>query len=347
MFNKVVQQQFPNENSLTSFLGIFFSLTDIFTVLFGLFLFKKINEKFGVIVSLLLLPLFVGLSITFVYFANIINLAWFGIIFAGVVIARLLDESIRSSINDQVILLLFQPLKTHIKYWAQNKIETWVTPLSTGLIGIIVLCYSELYPLTISSLSFKIILFCVVSGVVLIFVKEKFIDALKISMKEHNIMHLDFSLIDKTTLNFLKNMLKSKNETEIIFALTIFEKQGKEIFVHKLKSTLNRGDKNLHKYTLEKIIEYQIKNFKTYIFNVLETISDPDIKSLAIIDLGVLETEKSELILLDYFHQKDPVTFKSAMIGLLRFNSQRNLDAMQCLIELVRSVTDADRKLAA
>lgn len=347
LFNNVAKLRYPNEEALTSFLGVFFSLCDFLILLIGLVLYKKLNEKAGIIVSLLLLPLIVASLTTSVLFFNILLPNFFTVIFVIVVLMRLLDESLRASVYEQVIFLLFQPLKSDTKIWAQAKVETFVVPAATGIIGVVLLLFSHFYGTSLTTLAFIVLACSTTAALLLIPIKDKFKKALKNALQKRQLMQFDLSTLDKITIEQLQGHLKSGREAEIVYVLSIFERHDTHLFLKELAKALNHPSPQLQKYALTKMIEYQSKDSFDRILTLAKQTDDTEVKSLALIGIGIQHSVESDKLLIDYLHQDDLPTVISAIIGLTKFNSESQEEGIARLNHLLQSEKAAERIAAA
>jgi len=129
---------FPEKDTLTSFLGLFFGICAIIELLIKSFLYGRIIEKYGLKLALTILPL--GLTIFFG--AGALYGTFYGntfLFFACIVMSRLFMSSFRKSISEPSFQILFQPIPPIERLELQSRIEGGPKALGNILAGVLLM----------------------------------------------------------------------------------------------------------------------------------------------------------------------------------------------------------------
>lgn len=276
LFNTTLQLNYPDEIQLTSFLGYFFSAADAVNLVLGIFFFRWLLEKGGVIISLLLTPLIVGALIIIAWILHRWGYSAVAIPFFGLIIlSRLMDEGLRVSVYEQTLTLLFQPLKPLERAFAYARVELWIVPIATGTIGCLLLVMNQFFSAHLNVLMSIIIVFCVLGIILLLPIKKQYIKSLTQALEKRRIQLIavdshqptlqSAALIALTTLDFTKN---SEFILSYLHFSAIEKIKSKKIFFELIKKLESKEINKIHYNNLIKYrgkIYFLIKNN----FNVL------------------------------------------------------------------------------
>jgi ATP/ADP translocase/HEAT repeat protein len=114
------------EEQLAGFFGLFWAVTGALSCLIQFFLTGRILERFGVLLCLLLLPL--ALMVGTVAFL-IAPILWSATLLKGS------DSTLRYTVNDATMQLLYTPVPSHFRGRAKAFIDGIIRPVSIGLSG--------------------------------------------------------------------------------------------------------------------------------------------------------------------------------------------------------------------
>ena len=184
-FWTVTEKQYPNEGQLASFLGVFEGSIMILSLLVQTFVSDKLIKMYGLLTSLLVLPViltaFTALVIFSGYYYGIDisnpSFIWF---FLFIALSSLFTRSLRDAIENPVFKLFFMPLDNKIRFDIQAKIEGMVNEFSMAIGGAIILLlgYLPFFHL----IHYSMILLLVIAGWV--FLAFKIYGSYKMHIKE-------------------------------------------------------------------------------------------------------------------------------------------------------------------
>ncbi|MBI2150502.1 MAG: hypothetical protein HYU27_07845 [Acidobacteria bacterium] len=135
-FKLIVQDAFQSKDDLTAFFGSFYAYIGFFSFLLQFLAGTRISERYGVRLTLLLLPLAL-LAGTLVLLAFPLRL-WTGVLLKGS------DGSLRYSIDKSTLELLYVPLPQYVKAEIKAVIDMVFQRFADGAGGILLLLMIQL-----------------------------------------------------------------------------------------------------------------------------------------------------------------------------------------------------------
>ena len=278
-----------DQEELTSFFGFWFSTLSVISLLIQLFLTKRIVGTFGVGKSLLWLPS--GILIGSVLLLIIPQL-WV------VVFIKIVDGSLKQSVNKAATELLSIPIPIEIKKKTKTFTDVVIDSIATGLAGLILIFFIN--GLDISSTYISLII------IVLISFWLYFIYHLR----------LEYIVAFKGFLDEKSQVKKEKNVKEEIKVTSI---------VDTVKRVLNTGNENQIVHMLQKTLEVKDERFFLPIKNLLNHQSSK-VKFLAIENLYFLRTENLCDTIGKMVYEDNQEVTTSAFRYLLKHNKNNTVD---------------------
>lgn len=267
------QIYFMTEEKITSFFGLFFAANKLVGLLVAAFVLNRLLEKIGIISTLIIAPILVGLFMIMIAVAHFYS-AGLAILLVLLIIVSQIDLIFHESINEQGLLLLYQPLKPAERSWTLSQNETMISPLATGLIGIILLVVVHFWGVNILGFAAALFIVCLLQIIILTKVKHYYLVALQNALTKHALIHPDFSRIDKENIDLLVSGVTSEHLEEAIYALDTLEKNCLETY----KVTLNRHYRRflqavhvpIYLYILTKISKYKLYQAADDIYQICQ-----------------------------------------------------------------------------
>ena len=218
-------------DAMSAFMGLFSAATGVIAAIMQLAFTGRILERFGVVFSLLLLPLTLVLGLCS---------ALGGLLqaFYAAVFTKGAENSFRYSIHDATMQILYIPVPSSVRGRAKTFIDGIVKPLAGGIAGALMVLLVG--PLHVPVTSFGIVaLALVLFWVSLIFrMRGEYVKELLATLRKRK---LDFSekrlvIDDAASVKFLRDRLSSPNEAEVGNALELCRK----VRQHDLSAELSR-----------------------------------------------------------------------------------------------------------
>ncbi len=342
-FYDQVYSSYPDKADLASFLGEFAAVVSIFTLFSQLFVAGPLISRYGLLISLLVLPVAIA--------ANTLSLAAVGavagaaaLVFWLVVLARLLFRGLRDSIDKSAFAILYQPLHTEQRMRAQTMIISVVEPVAGGLAGVILLF------LPLNALQIAYALFFILAGwiAIVILLNRGYAGVLLQALTKSRLGEVSITSIDGSSLAVLKQGLKSPYAGVVIYSLNMLEDLGHESLPHFLREALSHSDPEVRQDALQRIERLGLASLWRSVQFRVKFEASLKVRAAALRTLAALSQADQLDDIAPYLDESEPELKSGALVGLLRGGGIEGiLLAGEKLIRLVDSPQPTEREFAA
>ena len=173
-FSDIAARHYPDKNDLTAFFGFWFSTFNVLSLLFQLFLTKRIMETVGVSRALFLLPVLTLL-------VGAIMLVMPELLFVAIGL-KMTDGTLKQSVNKAAMELLVLPIPTKIKNSAKTFIDVVIDSVATGLSGILILVVIKGMQLPSYAITLLIVLFAALWILLVYRIRKEYLSAFKLKL---------------------------------------------------------------------------------------------------------------------------------------------------------------------
>ena len=273
-FKIIAVTAFPLQDDLVNFFGQYFAVTGIATIVIQLFVTSKLLSRFGILVAILILPVFLMLG-SFGFFITPI--------LATVYISKFSDQVFKFTLHNSSIQLLWIPVKNTIKTRLKPIVEGSIRAGLEGLSGVFIFIAVTVFNIPIHYLSLSIVLIAIYWINKSFPLKKLYVDALQFAIEKRqlNFEELTLDIQDQTMVNTIETALNNADESQQIFALDIIKDIPLTPWKKSLNRLLDKGHVTVKKEILnissnDDIIDDQ------RIINLIETDKELDIDAIAI-----------------------------------------------------------------
>ena len=249
-FISQVKIRFENISDLAVYIATFFVLGRFIALIFKLIFTSRVIERLGIIYSLFITPaaLFI-FCVIFLWYGNHDNYNVF--IFGAM---ALLTEVLRSTMQEPVFFILFQPLKEKLRLKGHIITKGYMLAPSLIIVGLTLLfLYNTKTPVTIL-FTIKIILFNLcIWAVIIIFIQKTYLKTLHTSIKKGTFSSDDIYITDQAVMDILLQKVKTGKKIEVIYALNLLAKADYKDLEFILLELLDYADKDVKKYALDQL----------------------------------------------------------------------------------------------
>ncbi len=205
-----------NADDLTEFLGFWVSNLSIAALLFQVLFANIIIKRFGVLATVLFLPISLLLGSVFV----LVNYGLF-----SVLTIKIGDGAFRHSINKVGTELLYLPIPTEIKKKTKAFVDMFVEKFARGLGGVLLwffFTYLGVSVVHISLMTIVVIAFWLMFAVASY---HEYVNSFRLALDKRriDIDTLAVSIKDEATINSLIASLASRNERQVVYALELLD----------------------------------------------------------------------------------------------------------------------------
>lgn len=344
MFMNVIEQQYPDEKQLASFLGVFEGSIMVLTLLIQTFINERLLSMYGMKVSLMILPvvlfLFTGLAIFFGYIFGFditsTEFIWF---FLFIALSKLFVTTLREAIENPVFKLFFMPLDSKVRFDIQTKIEGIINEFSRAIGGGLILLLGLLPFFKLIHFSWILVLVIIVWGYILFKAYNLYKVNIRLKLeRQREAAEKVEQKGKKLLITKLFTSIDSDNHNLMIFALRALAKIEPEIFDSKIESIKNDHSIDITNKVLQTMegdfsfihvaklndIEFgggenshsESDKYKT-VFDKeildLAKSSDPSERKLAAELIGAIEIEENVSLLIDLLNDTNSGVIKAAM----------------------------------
>ncbi len=235
-FKAAAKEAYPSADALAGFFGSYYAWLSIVTMFAQVWLTGRLLMGLGLTPSLLLLPLTLLAG-------SIGLLVWPGLFMATA--NRFAEASLRTSINDSGLEILYLPIPDSIKKKVKVFLDVTVERLGDGTAAFIILFYilflggSEVTLLSYFSLGLIFIWVAVV-----FVVQGGYMEALRRSLayRETSLKELQIDYAEKGTVEAVLKTLEEKDEPSVLFGLDLMEKlDPKDVVVRLPRGLLHHS----------------------------------------------------------------------------------------------------------
>jgi hypothetical protein len=278
-FYNVTIARFTDVKGLASFLSLFEATVVILGFMFGLFVTDRIQEEYGLRVSLIINPLllmiFTGAALGLGFFFGIEgeseNVVFF---FLAVAMCKLFVNSLRDALDSSVFKFYYVPIDKSIKLDAQTKLEGVVTATATMIAGglIVLLTKVEFFSVDAADGSrhlntIYITLFTLPVLAAWYFITNKMYQGYRDTLQgslQRNRASVEGHVVREFTLNsVLEKEVNSTAEEKVIYGLKLMEKLEPALFETSLLKLANSDLRKVKKFAEDKIEELGLRQEQT------------------------------------------------------------------------------------
>jgi hypothetical protein len=269
-----VKHRFEDIADLAKFIAIFFAIGRVLALVMKLGFSSRVIERLGIITCLFITP--VILFICCVLFLLLGDQTNYTLYVFGIMV--LIAEVLRSTIQEPVFFILFQPLKEQLRLKGHLISKGYMLPPSFIIVGVSLIAMHQLKGEISIALTIKILLLnLVVWAGVIFLIRKAYLKTLHNSISKGVFSSDDIYLKDTATINILLNKIQLGKKTEVIFALKLLENAEYEKVQELLIKQLQSKHKEIRMYVLDRLTNRNDLP-KQAIHDLVETEQDIDVK---------------------------------------------------------------------
>lgn len=250
-FISQVKLRSENISDLALYIAVFFGLGRLIALAFKLIFTSRVIEKLGVVPSLFVTPLALLLfCLSFFFFGDrsTYNFYAFGLM-------AMLTEVLRSTMQEPVFFILFQPLKESLRLKGHIISKGYMYPPSLIIVGLtLFLLYKYNVEFSIQiAVKVVIVNLCIWAGIIF-FIRHTYLRTIHDSIKKGTFNSDEIYISDQFTIDLLLKKVESGETLEVIYALNLLEKAGYEDLGNLLEKLLtSRKDIALKQFVIDRL----------------------------------------------------------------------------------------------
>ena len=310
-FKAAAKTAYDSQHGLAAFFGSYYAWVAIITLFSQVLLTGRFLTAFGLMPSLLLLP--VGL------FAGSLGiLVWPGLFSA--MATRMTDAVLRASVNQSSMEILYLPLSASLRKQIQTFLDVVLQRFGDGAAGLIVLFYAlfmmQSDPASLGYFSLGLIILWAIFILVL---RSGYLAALRAGLETQAITWEggDINYADKQTIEAVLQNLQKEDERALLFGLDLAENLDPEVIVPRLPLSLLQHPSGLVRGRSLKLFATSTEPEKLKeIVRLLED-ENGEVQAEAINVVCAIRKEDAIPLMRPYLENSDPRVQRSAIECLL------------------------------
>ncbi|NNC93993.1 MAG: cyclic nucleotide-binding domain-containing protein [Chitinophagales bacterium] len=306
-----------NTEDIAAFIAVYYGVLHVISGLFQTFFSNRIIQKYGVLPSLMVLPvlLFLGSLLwlifpqSFVFMKTTLTMS---------MLVMLIWVVVYYSLYNPLFLGLFQPLDAPSRLHGHTVVKGLINPLAMLVAGLIILGLN-LYALEYKVIS--IIVLTIFSSLLFIFavvrVNKQYTLSLQQGIQSKFFRGDRFVVVDQKHIHIIEKRLQSDFPADIIYSLDVLHnvdiKRYKKLLIHHLTSV----HPDVQMYCLQKISEFPGLIDGETIIKIANESDVDQIRKIAV-ELYCRTAEFDQDIVNSFMESENVIVRKAALTGLIK-----------------------------
>jgi CRP-like cAMP-binding protein/ATP/ADP translocase/HEAT repeat protein len=349
IFLSQTKENFPRPEDLdrmTSFLGQFWAVVGITSLLFRTFASGRWVAHFGFLGSLLTLPFFVGVGALAIVSSGLLG-AGTKVLFWIVVGFKFL-ERVFLAVYYPAHYTLYQPLSPERRDQIQTMGETVVAPIVGGLTGLLLLGLSNGLGFAPVGLAGTLILILGVWVAFSFVTNLEYRRMLNNALERRGLTGQDLKLDDPMSLQILQKGLASPRPEEALYCLKLIEEADPPGLPDILLRLLEHPDSDLRVGACQGIERLSIEEHLELLCARLKREEDPAVQGALLRAISSTAPTEAFDLLKSHLDSEEESVCRGALVGLIRYcGLEGAVEAGARLVGLEKSESGKERRLAA
>jgi AAA family ATP:ADP antiporter len=338
-----VQRRWQDPEALASFFGIFYAALNTVMLLTSGFVAGRLILRFGLPISLLLVPLLeVGGTLS-----ALAAMLWAGgALLALMIVVKLLDEVARATFEGTAYRLIYQAMPAGVRLRVQAIRESIVEPVAVGVSGLIFLAATELIGLDSRQLLLALLVVLPVWIFVAVLLRRSYTIELGKTLAERNLNRGDLDLNDKATRGALERALGG-DAHEAIYAIDLLEELPNEELPQYLTIALDNRSPEVRAAALRQAADHRIRDLADQTRRLAVADPSPAVRGAALEVLGILGPAQAAALAPEHMDAPEPEVRAGALAGMLKAAPGCADRALERLAQLALADAPGERLFAA
>jgi HEAT repeat protein len=347
LFYGIAETRYPDEESLASFLGLFFAGVGVVNLIFKSLLAGRLMNRFGMIFGLLFLPAVILLGAVASIMAGWLSQD-LALIFALLAMIKLLDTVGRLSVDEPSVIILYQPLPVDFRLLAQARIEAIGEPAASIVAGLLLIGIDQLGFLQTEHMLIFLAIVMVGWIITAVYVRREYWITLGNALSKRTLGSGIHLALDQHSLDVLYKHLESPHIGEVVYMLNLLEQEHEELLEEAFRNLLKRKEPEILMDVLGRIERLGMAGMEGPVRNLIRTTGNITVRGTAIRAFSAITESDIFEEVVPFLDDPSPVIRRNALIGLLRSGGIEGvLNAGEKFYSMVNSKDPRQRLLAA
>jgi ATP/ADP translocase len=346
IFYSLAEIQYPSQDALASFIGLFFGVYGVLSLSMQLFVAGRVLNRFGIQPIILATP--IGLLIIMLLFALTGTLTGWQIALFWLVVAAGMYRQVLDAVDATATNVLYQPLPDRQRTQAQTLVNGIVYPLSIGFAGLLLLLLIKVLhfgPVQLAYVVLPVIAAWLALGVLL---GRAYPRRLQQALSRRGFSGMTSARPDRSSLDIFRQGLASPQVGEVLYTLDVLTEIAPETLVDGMSDLLSHPERQVRLAALRRVEQLHLKSAIPLIQSRLTAEGSRPVQAASLRTLAALGDQAVFDQVYPYLEHPDMALRQGVVVGLLRSGELEGiLLAGEKLLSWVRSPRPADRKFAA
>ncbi|MBZ0241995.1 MAG: HEAT repeat domain-containing protein, partial [Bacteroidales bacterium] len=317
-FSAIASAKIDNPDDLTAFFGFWFSSFNLISLAIQLFVTRKVVGVFGVGTSLFFLPfgIMMGALLVFVF-----PELW------AVIILKLIDGSLKQSVNKSATELMALPIPLEIRNQTKSFIDVFVDSVATGIGGLILIFLVTGLDLSTRFISLMILALFFVWIYFARKIRLEYIRSFKSKIeqvKDHQERKTEIDFTNESVLSGLSRVLRQGSEKQILFILGKVKEMPNPYLFDDVRLLLDHQSAVVRAEALRCLYFFRNQSLNDVVLPMIQD-SDQQVKSAAF-EYLIAHSPENRLELLDQYLNDKDYRVRGAALLSLAFEARDNPD---------------------
>ena len=312
-FKDVVSRHYQGDE-LSKFFAYFYAASGIFAALVQFLATRRILERFGVVVALVILPIsLLGGALT--------GALTFGALWAAT-LAKGTENSLRYSLYDATMQVLYTAVPSDIRGRAKALIDGNLKPIASGFAGGLLLLLVRQFGMPVNQLYWVAMGFIIIWVALVLGLKREYLRQLMATLRKGRLKFDDSQLTieDTSTLKVLAEALRSSESREVLNALELVPRVRGDGVHAELALCVKHPEREIRLRALHLIAHSESASIQ-FLDLVHEAFADHDdrVRAEAIRTFCALAGERAIPTVRHFLRDESPLVRSAAVAGLMRY----------------------------
>ncbi len=333
-------------DAITAFLGTVQLYTSIIGFVVQVWLTSRIHRYLGIGFALLVLPVSLGATAVVILVTRAL---W------APGLARVLDTSLRYTVDKTTREVLFLPLPTNLKYQAKPFVDVTVDRFAKALGALLCLVLIKPWGLNLPwpELSYASLVMTGLWVLMSIRARRGYLLAFRKSIEQRDVVPTDVRLnvADLSTVETLVEELSNPDPRRVLYAIELLESLDKRNLITPL--LLHHGSEQVRARALAALEGARPDVAERWLPAIERMLKDPsaDVRAAAVRALSAIRREDVSPLMRKYLEDRDPRVMVTAAVALADSSNPDEVKAAEAALKTVtadtRQVTAAARREVA
>jgi HEAT repeat protein/ATP/ADP translocase len=346
-FYGLAEVQYPESDTLTSFLGVYFGLLSLVQLGMQSFVTGRIINRLGVTVCIIIVPLLVT---TMIGITTLVGLAASVVFLTFIFMAgtRLVEYVTGTTITYSCQLTMYQSLPSIIRVQTQTQVESLIEPLTTGVTGILLLVILAIPGWGTIQLLLISVLIGLVWTAVGVLLSREYPKALVQALTKRRLGHMQYVLKEQAVSALVRTRLAESNAGEVLYLLNLLQEAEPDALAKMLPDLIKHPAAEVRVDVLHRIAALGLVAASPAVEKILSNETDVAVRAAAIQAAIVLDPDAMLKQIKEYLSADEPPIQLASIVALMQSgNIEATLLAQDRLAQLYNSNNSSDRAYAA